>query len=400
MNIVANQHLESPGRHKPNGERSLPGSRREQEAVAASLPINEIIVGDCIEILRNFPEKSVDLIFADPPYNLQLKNELWRPNLTLVDAVDDRWDQFDSFKQYDEFTGLWLSECRRVLKDTGSIWVIGTYHNIFRVGSILLDLGYWIINDVIWHKTNPMPNFRGTRFQNATETLIWAMKDKNQKKYTFDYHAMKNLNDEKQMQNVWHIPLCRGQERIKIDGRKAHSTQKPEALLYRVILSSSRRGDTVLDPFAGSGTTAAVAKRLKRNFIGIEIEKGYAEIAQDRVNSLESMLFDDLLLETPSKRNQPRVKFGKLVEVSFLCIGQALYSRKRKHRAVVKADGFLQVGEQVGSIHKVGALVQGAPACNGWDFWCYEDDEGTLRSIDDLRQMYIKEFLTERSDND
>ena len=268
----------------------------------------------------------------------------------MVDAVDDQWDQFESFKQYDEFTGLWLSECRRVLKDTGSIWVIGTYHNIFRVGKILLDLGYWIINDVIWHKTNPMPNFRGTRFQNATETLIWAMKDKNQKKYTFDYHAMKNLNDEKQMQNVWHIPLCTGKERIKLDGRKAHSTQKPEALLYRVILSSSRRGDTVLDPFGGSGTTAAVAKRLKRSFIAIEIDKAYAEIARNRMNLLEPMLFDDLLLETPSKRHQPRVKFGKLVETSFLGIGQTLYSRKRKHRAVVKADGFLQIGEHVGSI--------------------------------------------------
>lgn len=374
----------------------MPGTRREQESVAASLPLNEIIVGDCIEILRNFPAKSVDLIFADPPYNLQLRNELWRPNLTLVDAVNDRWDQFDSFEQYDEFTRLWLGECRRVLKDTGSLWVIGSYHNIFRVGSVLLDLGYWIINDVIWHKTNPMPNFRGTRFQNATETLIWAMKDKDQKKYTFDYHAMKNLNDEKQMQNVWHIPLCTGAERIKKDGRKAHSTQKPEALLYRVILSSSNKGDIVLDPFVGSGTTAAVAKRLKRNFIGIETDKVYAEIARDRLDSIGPMLFDDVLLETPSRRHQPRVKFGKLVELSILLIGQTLYSRKRNHLAVVKADGFLQVGEHAGSIHKVGALVQGAPACNGWDFWYYEDDEGTLRSIDDLRQQYIKEFLTER----
>ncbi len=378
----------------------MPGTRREQAAVAASLPINEIIVGDCIEILRDFPEKSVDLIFADPPYNLQLRNELWRPNLTLVDAVDDRWDQFDSFNQYDAFTRLWLGECRRVLKDTGTIWVIGTYHNIFRVGSIILDLGFWIINDVIWHKTNPMPNFRGTRFQNATETLIWAMKDKDQNKYTFEYHAMKNLNEEKQMQNVWHVPLCTGTERIKIDGKKAHSTQKPEALLYRVILSSSRKGDIVLDPFAGSGTTAAAAKRLKRNFIAIEIDEVYADIARRRVNSIGPMLIDDMVLETPSKRHQPRVKFGKLVEIGFLHIGQTLYSTKRKHCAVVKADGFLQVGEHAGSIHKMGALVQGAPASNGWDFWYYEDDEGILRSIDDLRQKYIKEFLAERRDND
>jgi site-specific DNA-methyltransferase (adenine-specific)/modification methylase len=318
----------------------------------------------------------------------------------LVDAVDDRWDQFESFKQYDEFTRLWLSECRRVLKDTGSIWVIGTYHNIFRVGSTLLDLGYWVINDIIWHKTNPMPNFRGTRFQNATETLIWAMKDKAQKRYTFDYHAMKNLNEEKQMQNVWHIPLCTGAERIKVDGKKAHSTQKPEALLYRVILSSSKTGDVVLDPFVGSGTTAVVAKRLKRNFIGIEIDNDYAAIARDRVNSIEPVLFDEALLETPSRRRQPRVKFGTLVEMHILRIGQLLYSKRRKHRATVKADGFLQAGEHIGSIHKVGALVQGAPACNGWDFWNYEDDEGTLRSIDDLRQQYIKEFLTEEVKHD
>ncbi|MHA1572026.1 MAG: DNA-methyltransferase, partial [Alphaproteobacteria bacterium] len=306
-------------------------TRTEQSVVAEKLPRNEIVVGDCIQRLRDLPEKSVDLIFADPPYNLQLKNELWRPNLTLVDAVDDEWDQFGSFQQYDEFTKLWLGECQRVLKDTGSIWVIGSYHNIFRVGAILLDLGYWILNDVVWHKTNPMPNFRGTRFQNATETLIWAMKKKDQKKYTFNYHSMKNMNDEKQMQNVWHIPLCTGAERIKIDGKKAHSTQKPEALLYRVILSSSNRGDIVLDPFMGSGTTAAVAKRLKRDFIGIEIDENYVRIARDRLNSIGPMLFENLLLETPSKRNQPRVKFAKLVEVNFLRIGQTLYSRKRKH---------------------------------------------------------------------
>lgn len=347
-----------------------------------------------MEVLRTFPEKSVDLIFADPPYNLQLRKELWRPNLTLVDAVDDGWDQFGSFQQYDEFTRLWLGECRRVLKDTGAIWVIGTYHNIFRVGTIMLDMGYWILNDVVWHKTNPMPNFRGTRFQNATETLIWAMKDKSQKKYTFNYHAMKNLNEEKQMQNVWHIPLCTGAERIKVNGKKAHSTQKPEAILNRVILSSSNKGDIVLDPFIGSGTTAAAAKRLKRNFIGIEIDEVYAAIARKRVNSIKPMLFDDLLLETPSKRNQPRVKFGNLVEMKYLGIGQTLFSRNRKHRATVKADGFLQSGDHCGSIHKAGALVQCVQACNGWEFWYYEDDEGTLRSIDDLRQKYIREFLT------
>lgn len=376
----------------------MPGPRTTPNQSSPRLPLNEIIIGDCIEVLRGLPDKSIDLIFADPPYNLRLGNELWRPNLTLVDSVDDSWDRFDSVETYDAFTTLWLGECRRVLKDTGSLWVIGSYHNIFRLGSILMDLGYWIMNDVIWHKTNPMPNFRGTRFQNATETLIWAIKDKDQKKYTFDYHAMKNLNDEKQMQNVWHIPLCRGSERIKIDGRKAHSTQKPEALLYRVILSTSKRGDIVLDPFVGSGTTAAVAKRLKRNFIGIESDETYAQIARDRLEAMVLSDIADALLETPSKRNRPRVKFGKLVETNLLHIGQTLYSRKKTHRAVIKADGFLQAGDQSGSIHKLGALAQGASACNGWAFWYFEDAEGRLCLIDDLREKYIKDFMTDRDD--
>jgi len=377
----------------------LPGSRTTPNEASPSLPLNEIVVGDCIEVLRGLPARSVDLIFADPPYNLRLGNELWRPNLTLVDGVDDSWDRFDSIDAYDAFTTLWLGECQRVLKDTGSLWVIGSYHNIFRLGSILMDLGYWIMNDVIWHKTNPMPNFRGTRFQNATETLIWAIKDKDQKKYTFDYHAMKNLNDEKQMQNVWHIPLCRGAERITIDGKKAHSTQKPEALLYRVILSTSKRGDIVLDPFVGSGTSAAVAKRLKRNFIGIEIDERYAQIARDRLASMGFPDIADALLETPSKRNRPRVKFGKLVATNLLYIGQTLYSRKKTHRAVIKADGFLQAGDQYGSIHKLGALVQGASACNGWVFWHFEDAAGRLRPIDELRETYIKDFMTGGDDN-
>jgi site-specific DNA-methyltransferase (adenine-specific) len=284
------------------------------ERNTSQLPVNEIIQGDCVEVLKTFPEKSVDLIFADPPYNLQLRNQLLRPNQTVVDGVDDEWDQFADVAEYDAFTRNWLSACRRVLKDDGTIWVIGSYHNIFRIGTIMMDLGYWILNDVIWYKTNPMPNFRGTRFQNATETLIWAKKSVEQKKYTFNYHAMKHLNDEKQMQNVWHIPLCTGPERIRLNGKKAHSTQKPEALLYRVILASSNPGDLVLDPFFGSGTTGAVAKQLKRNYIGIELEPAYIDIARKRIDTLPMSLLDETELVTPSKRTVPRVSFGQLIE--------------------------------------------------------------------------------------
>ena len=348
---------------------------------------NKIHFGNCIEILQELPEKSVDLIFADPPYNLQLQNELIRPNQTIVDAVDDAWDQFSSFAEYDAFTDAWLAGCRRVLKDTGTIWVIGSYHNIFRVGKIMMDLGYWILNDVIWYKTNPMPNFRGTRFTNATETLIWAKKSEDQKKYTFNYHSMKNLNDEKQMQSVWHIPLCRGAERIMIDGKKAHSTQKPEALLYRVILSSSNPGDVVLDPFFGSGTTGAVAKKLKRNFVGIELEPNYVEVAQERIERIPPPLFEDAYLETQSKRGKPRVKFSALVESGYLNPGQALFSKNRNHTVIVKADGQLQANDITGSIHKVAAHLQGMSAYNGWEYW-YTQNDGNGVSIDDLRERY------------
>jgi site-specific DNA-methyltransferase (adenine-specific)/modification methylase len=357
-----------------------------------SLPLNRILEGNCIEILNSLPEKSVDLIFADPPYNLQLQNELIRPNQTVVDAVNDEWDQFGSFAEYDRFTRRWLMGCRRVLKDEGAIWVIGSYHNIFRVGSIMMDLGYWILNDVIWHKTNPMPNFRGTRFTNATETLIWAKKSADQKSYTFNYHTMKNLNEEKQMQNVWHIPLCTGAERIKINGKKAHSTQKPEALLYRVILSSSNSGDIVLDPFFGSGTTGAVAKKLKRNFIGIEIEPKYLEVAEQRIASIPSPLFEEDLLVTFSKRNLPRVSFGQLLEAQYLNVGQPLYSKGREYSALIKADSQLKMNNFVGSIHKAAAKALDKSAHNGWDFWHYENDIGQLVSIDVLRDKYRKEY--------
>lgn len=352
------------------------------------LPLDSILTGDCADVLARLPENSVDLIFADPPYNLQLQNELIRPNQTLVSAVDDEWDKFADFAAYDAFTRAWLAACRRVLKDDGTIWVIGSYHNIYRVGAVMMDMGYWILNDVVWLKTNPMPNFRGTRFTNATETLIWAQKSRDQKRYTFNYHAMKHTNDDKQMPNVWQIPICSGAERIKIDGKKAHSTQKPEALLYRVILSSSNAGDVVLDPFFGSGTTGAVAKKLKRHFIGIERSADYVVIARQRIDAIPSPAIADDVLVTPSRRTLPRVKFSALIESGYLAIGQALYDKKRDHQATIHADSTLRAGDLKGSIHKVAASLIGQSACNGWDFWYFEDQSGALVSIDALREQY------------
>lgn len=366
---------------------------RETNVVATRsvLPLNEVIQGDCIRILQVLPERSADLIFADPPYNLQLQNELIRPNQTLVDAVDDNWDKFSGFQEYDKFTRAWLEACRRVLKDDGTIWVIGTYHNIFRVGSIMQDLGFWILNNVIWHKSNPMPNFRGTRFTNATETLIWAKKTEGQRRYTFNYHAMKNINEEKQMPNVWHIPLCTGAERIKVNGEKAHSTQKPESLLYRVILASSNPGDTVVDPFFGSGTTGAVAKKLKRNYVGIEREVNYVRIARQRIESICPLPYDDSVLITNSRRNQPRVRFSALVEAGYLSVGQVLYAQSRECEAIIHADGTLSSGNVKGSIHKVAASLLGQTAFNGWDFWYFENANGERMSIDRLREKYREE---------
>lgn len=352
------------------------------------LDLDKIWQGDCIEIMRNLPEKSIDLIFADPPYNLQLQNELIRPNQTIVDAVDDDWDQFSSFDEYDAFTKAWLTEARRIMKDTATIWVIGSYHNIFRVGKIMMDLGFWILNDVHWHKTNPMPNFRGTRFTNATETMIWAKKSASQKKYTFNYQAMKNLNDEKQMPNVWQIPICRGAERIKIDGQKAHSTQKPEALLYRVLLASSNLDDVVLDPFFGSGTTGAVAKKLQRHFIGIELEPVYVKVAQNRIAAIPDSTIEKQYLETPSKRKKPRVGFAKLIEASYLHVGQVLFSKNQKFKATINADGQLTINNFRGSIHRTAAHLQNATSFNGWDYWFFEDNAGELISIDVLREQY------------
>ena len=353
--------------------------------VASNLPLNQILSGDCIESLAKFPENSIDLMFADPPYNLQLRNELWRPNMTRVDAVDDEWDKFESLQAYDEFTSQWLSACRRVLKETGTLWVIGTYHNIYRVGKILQDLDYWILNDICWIKDNPMPNFRGARFTNAHETLVWAQKKKGAK-YTFNHHAMKALNDDLQMRSDWYLPLCSGKERIRVDGEKAHSTQKPEALLYRVILASSNPSDVVLDPFFGTGTTGAVAKRLHRNWIGIERNLEYVKIAQERIDAVQPDMLSEDVYTFENRRNRPRVPFGALLENGLLRPGQSLYfGPKGKATATVLANGHIRCNDHIGSIHQVGRAITNAP-CNGWEHWYYEDETGQRLPIDRLRQ--------------
>ncbi len=363
--------------------------RPKGKGTGTDVPRNWILVGDCMAELAKLPAGCADMVFADPPYNLQLKGELFRPNQTRVDAVDDAWDKFADFAAYDRFGEAWLAACRRVLKDTGTIWVIGSYHNIHRLGRIMMDLGFWLLNDVTWVKSNPMPNFRGTRFTNATETLIWAKRSEDQRRYTFHHHAMRALNDEKQMRSDWQIPICSGEERLRAGGRKAHSTQKPEALLHRVILSSTDPGDLVLDPFLGSGTTAAVAKRLGRDYIGIESDATYAEIAAVRVAATEPAPPDEALLRTPSKRDAPRLPFGALVESGAVGIGETLWAKNRRHRAKVKADSRLQVDGQAGSIHAMGAMVQRVKACNGWDFW-HVERKGRLVPLDSLRERHRK----------
>jgi modification methylase len=340
--------------------------------------------GDCIEVLRSLPDASVDMVFADPPYNLQLGGDLLRPDNSKVDAVDDDWDKFDSFAEYDAFTRAWLKECRRVLKPEGSIWVIGSYHNVFRLGSAIQDLGFWVLNDIIWRKSNPMPNFKGTRFTNAHETLIWAARSREQKRYTFNYDALKAFNEDTQMRSDWTLALCTGEERIKdADGKKAHPTQKPEALLHRVLLSATKPGDVVLDPFFGTGTTGAAAKRLGRRFIGIERDETYADVAEKRIKAVIPAAPEDLAV-MGSKRNEPKVPFGALVEAGLLRPGDRLYCPKGEREARVRADGSLVSGELSGSIHKMGALFENAPACNGWTYWRFKSDQG-LRSIDALR---------------
>jgi len=347
-----------------------------------NMPLNQILPGDCIEILNSFPENSVDLICADPPYNLQLRNELYRPNRTKVDAVKDGWDQFTGFAEYDEFTREWLSASQCVLKETGTIWVIGPYHNIYRVGAIMQDLGFWFLNDVVWIKNNPMPNFRGVRFTNAHETMIWAQKKKGAK-YTFNHQSMKKLNDDLQMRSDWNLPIANGKQRIKSNGTKAHSTQKPEALLYRIIMSSSNVGDVILDPFFGSGTTGAVAKKLGRNWIGIERDKKYIKVAQKRIDAMERA--DEAAINV-EKRRQARVPFGALLESGLLNPGQSLYFAKNGTRAKILANGHIKCGEVTGSIHFVAkSMMNGAPV-NGWDVWFYKDENGNKIVIDELRE--------------
>jgi modification methylase len=349
-----------------------------------ALQTDRIIVGDCLEALAALPDRSVDLVFADPPYNLQLGGDLHRPDNSKVDAVDDDWDRFDSFEAYDRFTRAWLAECRRVLKDDGTLWVIGSYHNVFRVGATLQDLGYWILNDVVWRKSNPMPNFKGTRFANAHETLIWAAKSKGQKRYTFNYDALKASNDDIQMRSDWTFPLCTGEERLKdASGQKAHPTQKPEALLHRVLMAASKPGDLVLDPFFGTGTTGAAARRLGRRWLGIERDPGYAALAERRIAAVIPVAPGDLAV-TGSKKSEPRVPFGSLVEAGLVNPGDRLYCPKGEREARVRPDGSLVLGDLSGSIHKLGALVQSAPACNGWTYWHVKTDRG-LAPIDALR---------------
>ena len=351
---------------------------------------NRIISGDCIEAMRSLPEGSVDMVFADPPYNLQLEGELHRPNNSRVDGVEEAWDRFDDFASYDRFSEAWLAAARRLLKPEGTLWVIGSYHNIFRVGARLQDLGYWILNDVVWRKTNPMPNFRGRRFTNAHETMIWCAKDR-EARYRFNYEAMKSLNDDLQMRSDWLLPICNGGERLKDrDGRKAHPTQKPEALLHRVILASTQPGDLVLDPFFGTGTTGVVAKRLGRSYIGIERDKSYIAVAEKRLGATPANTDIDIVA-TPAKRDEPRIPFGWLVERGYLSPGTLLTSANRRWTAKVRADGTLISADCRGSIHQVGAHVQGAPACNGWEFW-YLEVEGRLVPIDLLRQKLRAEL--------
>ena len=367
-------------------ERVGTGVKRLKEKPAPDLPLNSIIQRDCVEAMKALPDTCVDMVFADPPYNLQLGGDLFRPEGGRVDAVDDDWDKFDTFGAYDAFTRAWLKEARRILKPNGTLWVIGSYHNIFRVGAALQDEGYWIQNDIVWRKSNPMPNFRGTRFTNAHETLIWASRSEDSR-YTFNYRTMKALNDDLQMRSDWVLPICSGGERVKTDGVKAHPTQKPEALLYRVLLACTNKGDVVLDPFFGTGTTGAVARRLGRHWIGIERETKYVKVARERIDS--TLELDESAMRTmASKKSQPRVPFGALLETGMIEPGAVLTDSKRRWQARVGADASVALDGKQGSIHQIGAAAQGAPSCNGWTFW-HVEQAGALVALDDLRQKYI-----------
>ena len=347
---------------------------------------NKILLGDSLRIMKTIPSKSVDLIFADPPYNLQLKDTLYRPDQTTVEAVTQDWDKFNTYKEYDNFTEQWLKESKRILKKGGALWVIGSYHNILRVGTSIQNHGFWILNDIIWHKTNPMPNFRGTRFTNAHETLLWCTTSR-EAKYTFNYQNLKELNDGKQMRSDWYIPICSGKERLrKTNNQRSHPTQKPEALMYRIILSSTNKGDIILDPFLGSGTTAVVTKKLQRNFIGIEQDKEYVSLAKKRLKQTK-VLNDEVVIMKKSRRDLPKVPFGELVEQGIIPPGAVLTDKKEKYKATVTVDGSLKINNISGSIHKVGATIQGLSNCNGWDFW-HIKNKSTSILLDEVRDKY------------
>lgn len=357
--------------------------------MAERLELNKIHLGDSVVLLKGVPDNSVDLVFADPPYNLQLNRELFRPDQSKVEAVDDGWDKFASFEKYDEFTNAWLRECYRVLKPSGSFWVIGTYHNIFRVGTLMQDIGFWLLNDIIWIKTNPMPNFMGTRFNNAHETLIWATRSR-ESKYKFHYHSMKVMNDDLQMRSDWLIPVCHGGERLRDHGHRAHPTQKPEELLKRIILATSDPGDLVLDPFAGTGTAAAVAKILDRNFIAIEKDEAYVRMATERLENVKPL--DSHLLFTASRERRPKITFGNLVEAEMVKAGEWLYTRDRTLHAEVQADASIRYGDRSGSIHRVSSMLSARPDQSGWSYW-YVERNGKLVSIDKLKKYYIDHYL-------
>ena len=352
---------------------------------------NKLINGDSLKELKKIPDETFDLIFADPPYNLQLKNKLTRPDRTKVNAVNDKWDQFENFKKYDDFTYLWLTECKRILKKNGAIWVIGSYHNIFRVGTVIQNLGFWILNDVIWNKKNPMPNFRGTRFTNAHETLLWCTTSR-EAKYTFNYQNLKELNEGKQMRSDWYIPICSGKERLRKDNnQRSHPTQKPEALLYRILLASTNKGDLVFDPFSGSGTTAVVAKKLQRNFIGIEKDKDYVKLSKERLKKTQ-ILEENVVTIAKSRKELPKVPFGELVEQGIIPPGAVLTDKKERFKATVSIDGTLKIKDLSGSIHQVGAKIQGLPSCNGWDFWHIKNKSKSVL-LDEVRSNYRKDKL-------
>ena len=347
---------------------------------------NTILLGDNLKIMKTIPSKSVDLIFADPPYNLQLKDTLYRPDQTTVEAVTQDWDKFNTYKEYDNFTEQWLKESKRILKKGGALWVIGSYHNILRVGTSIQNHGFWILNDIIWHKTNPMPNFRGTRFTNAHETLLWCTTSR-EAKYTFNYQNLKELNDGKQMRSDWYIPICSGKERLRENNnQRSHPTQKPEALMYRIILSSTNKGDIILDPFLGSGTTAVVAKKLQRNFIGIEQDKEYISLAKKRLKQTK-VLNDEVVIMKKSRKDLPKVPFGELVEQGIIPPGAVLTDKKEKYKATVTVDGSLKINNISGSIHQVGATIQGLSNCNGWDFW-HIKNKSTFILLDEVRDKY------------